>query len=154
MREELKPCPFCGGPAKRYDAAPCEGQEPSAGCDKCSFHLSSFDHEDCIAAWNQRTPQGNSEVGEALARAIARCESGNSAQGKKLLAAYVIGHADTILTALNSEATTTAEGLLREALPKMQAHAVDTPHDDERQATLALIGRIDAHLNASRGGEG
>lgn len=65
MAEELKPCPFCGGPAElrtadnvhysfgvRIMCEPCGADITYEGSDLDSFGIKSR----CIAAWNRRVP--------------------------------------------------------------------------------------------------
>lgn len=66
---ELKPCPFCGGPAKLVDygadAQPDDmdldiGEWWLAGCEACGVQLpqqgENPTREQAIAAWNRRLP--------------------------------------------------------------------------------------------------
>lgn len=58
----LKPCPFCGGPARLGDRYESAGQRPSknypaAWCDACQIDL-SFGQRSAwrvVEAWNRRT---------------------------------------------------------------------------------------------------
>ena len=50
-KEELKPCPFCGGTAILYDAG-----IPYVRCDTCGTQTTAYQTPDeAIAAWNRRS---------------------------------------------------------------------------------------------------
>jgi len=55
---DLKPCPFCGGPAKLYELVQIEGspKEWSVCCQNCTicFPTSRRKPEAAITAWNHR----------------------------------------------------------------------------------------------------
>ena len=58
MPNELKPCPFCGGKARRY-----EGKFENYGiiCTKCSAKIYGYASKGATArAWNRRV--GNNEM--------------------------------------------------------------------------------------------
>lgn len=61
MSEDLKPCPFCGGPAHRVDNRVAVGERTDGGsfieCTQC--HASTAVHydrkENLLSAWQRRT---------------------------------------------------------------------------------------------------
>ena len=72
MREELKPCPFCGGKAWLYDANNDEGFNVPPGngtfyvrCKDGCGHLMK-DREDAIKVWNKPRTPDLSTMREAL----------------------------------------------------------------------------------------
>ena len=62
MREELKPCPFCGGEATRITLTDADGSENVGGdvicCTRCSAssHVEFGRKENLVSAWNTRAP--------------------------------------------------------------------------------------------------
>lgn len=66
MTEELKPCPFCGGPAERdfsfeggwYAAIKCGGCNTlMIGKNVTSFPDENLAHDELVLRWNKRVEQ-------------------------------------------------------------------------------------------------
>lgn len=73
---ELKPCPFCGGPARMESDHNTLTPEFTGYCHACDFSLEfQTSQADAITAWNRRSqsPQGGGEADvERVAKAIIR----------------------------------------------------------------------------------
>jgi Lar family restriction alleviation protein len=55
MKDELQPCPFCGGEATLTDARGWRSPHFDVGCKKCSFNIwPDNNREKVITAWNTR----------------------------------------------------------------------------------------------------
>ena len=55
MKEELKPCPFCGGKAELYARS---FNDVNVICGNCSCVMGTYGtKEKAIEAWNKRVPQ-------------------------------------------------------------------------------------------------
>ena len=71
MSQDLKPCPFCGGPAELWQAL--DGRPAWVAClGRCSV-LVTRDHtttEDAIAAWNRRADIHDTALAAAKAEGI------------------------------------------------------------------------------------
>ena len=70
--DELKPCPFCGKPAKTtvstngdritlkvYCGGPCEAAQYDRVEDYCTFETIANAMENAMYAWNRRADNGN-----------------------------------------------------------------------------------------------
>ncbi len=55
---ELKPCPFCGGPAE-VEVPTSAGSWFLAGCQRCSANTEGNSRARAIKTWNRRVSDGN-----------------------------------------------------------------------------------------------
>lgn len=83
MSEELKPCPFCGGPARKSTLLPGPGAR--FGCGECAIYACNAED------WNRRTP------GPATERVLAKTKlhlagEFNTPPDRELLAVFVAEH--------------------------------------------------------------
>lgn len=67
MSEELKPCPFCGGEAKRFTIGKDEPNNAGGDvivCTRCqaSSHVEFGRKENLVSCWNRRTPANGEQV--------------------------------------------------------------------------------------------
>lgn len=77
MPSELKPCPWCNGPAETRNSRWCGTDHWGVACTGCGnpwFDYRAITEAEAIAAWNQRpepaTPAGEEGLVEELARII------------------------------------------------------------------------------------
>lgn len=55
MSDELKPCPFCGGKARRRFTNGKYGITYYAFCEECGAEMSTINENEMYEAWNRRT---------------------------------------------------------------------------------------------------
>lgn len=78
-KEELKPCPFCGGEAVLWSPSIYDYRIGCKDdCIPCKIEVYNEDEQDCIAAWNTRAKPAaqNDEAKAALDEFIYACEKG------------------------------------------------------------------------------
>lgn len=116
MRDELKPCPFCGGVATIVNIDSLDEHDPNAGGSyvACQFCLAAsrviFGEKDgLVEAWNSRAD-------DARIRAEARAEALREAAERAVNAAYGFG--------------STAEQDARYALKLRAAILADEPKEE------------------------
>jgi Lar family restriction alleviation protein len=57
-KNSIKPCPFCGGKARKHFGVNCKW-DTEIECEVCGANMPyDEDKGECIVRWNERQPQG------------------------------------------------------------------------------------------------